>query len=198
MGKQKKKEYANEGRQATAQRLTRLAGIIADGHANILDREITLGDKVESEWSVKVRDDFIHYELALRIPIEGASDPAAGTTLDPPGTVAPRQVSRGRKRSSRERYHAKKIKKTTGALWKVVKKSVGDQVPLSDADIADMLANFKEYDEYVEDKWRESWLECVNAAKRCMDAARQGDFRSAETYLKQVNVLTKACHGKYK
>ena len=198
MGKQKKKEHADGGRQDAARRLTRLAGIIADGRTHIMDREIELGDEVESDWSVTVKDGFIHYELALRIPVEGTSGPVDNATAPETGSISPPPASKGKKRASKGRYQAKKTKKTTGALWKIVKKSVSDRVPLSDADIADIQANFKAYDEYVQDEWRDRWQECVSAAERCMDAARQGDFKTAETYLRKVNELTKACHAKYK
>ncbi len=203
MGKLEKKEDTQGTRIEAAQRLTKLAGIIAQGHADILGREVVLGDQVESCWSVTVRDGFIHYDLSLKIPLsETGQQQACGTMAQAVETAPGKQgKATGKEKgkgSGKGRHGAKKHKKTTGALWKIVKKAIQDKRPVSDADASALMSNLNQYDKFVKDEWRSQWEQCVQAAARCVEAARNGDFKTAETLLKEVNDRTKACHKKYK
>jgi hypothetical protein len=204
MGKLEKKEDTRGTRIEAAQRLTKLAGIIAQGRADILGRDVVLGDQVESCWSVTVRDGFIHYDLSLKIPLSETGDQK--TCGIPPHPEEAATAMRGRsgakgrkgKNSAKGRHGAKKHKKTTGALWKIVKKAVQDKRPIPDADASALMANLHQYDAFVKDEWRGQWDQCVKAAAGCVEAARSGDFKTAEVLLKEVNDRTKACHKKHK
>ncbi len=203
MAKVEKKEDTRGTRIEAAQRLTRLAGIIAQGHADILGREVVLGDQVESCWSVNIRDGFIHYDLSLKIPLSEPGQPEPCCRMPQPEGPTPRRQGRGGgggrvKGAGKGRYEAKKLKKTTGALWKIVKKAVQDRRAVADEDAQALVSNLNDYGQYVEDEWRSQWEACVQAAKECVEATKRGDFKGAEALMKEVNDLTKACHKKYK
>ncbi len=199
MGKLEKKEDAQGSRIDAAQRLTKLAGIIAQGHADILGRDVVLGDKVESCWSVTVRDGFIHYDLSLKIPLSDAGRAGTCNITQDTGEYpsAKRTAGAGRK-SGKGRYRAKKHKKTTGALWKIVKKAVQDKRPVSDADASALMKNLRQYNDFVKDEWQPQWEECVQAVEQCIEAIKKQDFKTADTLQKKVNDLTKTCHKKFK
>jgi len=199
MGKLEKKEDTRGNRIDAAQRLTKLAGIIAQGHADILGRDVVLGDQVESCWSVTVRDGFIHYDLSLKIPLSETGHHGTCSISQTAGEQSPAKPTGGRDRKSgKGRHTAKKHKKTTGALWKIVKKAVQDKRPVSDADASALMTNLNQYEKFVKDEWRPQWEQCVQAVMKCMEATRSGDFKTAEAFLKEANDLTKVCHKKFK
>ncbi len=194
MGKLEKREDAHGSRIDAAKRLTTLSGIVAQGRTDILGQEVVFGQEVESRWSITVRDGFIHYELSLRIPVQELGQDGKGQEVFS-DRAALSNVSTHR---GRGRHKAKKHKKTTGALWKIVKKAVQEGRPVSDADAAAMMENLNRYDEFVAQEWRPQWERCTQAVARCIQATRAGDFRSAKALLNEVNDLTRVCHKRYK
>ncbi len=193
MGKLEKKEDTRGSRVDAAQRLTRLAGIIAQGRADLLGREVVMGDEVDSCWSITVRDGVVRYELSLAIPVVEDVQPA--------GSVS-EAVSAGerlpKKKKGKGRYQAKKIKKTSGALWKIIKKAVQEKRAVSESEQADIERNFAEYAPFVEEEWKEQWDKCADAVFESIGASRQGDFERAQALVKEANNIMKACHKKYK
>ncbi len=194
MGKLEKKDDTRGSRVEAARRLTKLAGIVAEGRADILGQEVILGHEVESRWGVTVRDGFIQYDLSLKIPVSETGR----TERNGHETYGSKEGFYKGTSTGRGRYNAKKHKKTTGALWKIVKKAVQEGIPVSDADATAMIENLSGYDEFVEPEWSDRWERCTHAVVRCIQASRAGDVKAAQALMKEVNALTRACHKRYK
>lgn len=102
------------------------------------------------------------------------------------------------KKSSFNRKEAEGIKKEMKALWKeIVPRIEAGESPGQEVS-QQMLKLFADYEDWVEEDWKESWYNCKLKLERCLTAADNGADDEAGQLMAEIKGLISDCHNRYK
>lgn len=91
-----------------------------------------------------------------------------------------------------------RIKKEIKPLWKeIVTRVEAGESPAQEVS-QQIMKLCTDYDNWVEENWKEDWNNCKFKLERCLEASGNGDHDEAGRIMAEIKGLVKDCHDKYK
>lgn len=177
MGERKKKEEGLGGREELAERLISLAKDLRQGVFDLGGESIPLEEPLRYKWEVKIKEGKLKFELTLNLERKAFQ----------------KTPSRFSSFSS-----SKAIKKTMGAHWKSIMRTLKKGLLPAPEEINALLETFEAYRPFVDKAWEKQWFLCYEKARALLQAVRDGDQEKSVAISAEISALEKQCHRKYK
>ena len=179
MGEKKKKEEGLGGREELAERLVSLADDLRRGVFNLEGETIPLEEPLRYKWEVKIKGGKLKFELTLNLEKK----------------VSQKAPSRS---PSFRVSSPKAIKKTMGAHWKSIMRTLKNGLLPTPDEVNALLETFEAYRPFVDKAWEEQWSLCHEKAQALLQAVREGEREKCVSISAEISALEKECHRKYK
>lgn len=182
--------------KSVSEELETLAKDIAAGRLRIDEHHISISDPIVFKSKKKLKKGKVHFELTFEASLTGE------TITEDRQTSVPRktQPSLRRKTSPKKKAGSSKkaVKKDITRLWKTFSAAIkGKRLPAT-SDVEILFNLMVEYTPSSDSPWHSDWLTCISDIKKCLSAAKAGNFGKAIERINRINLSKKHCHKLYK